>query len=41
MQDVYKYINENNPGKERKILIVFDDMIAYKINNKNIKFNSD
>ena len=28
MQDVYKNINEYNIDKERKILIVFDDMIA-------------
>ena len=34
MQDVYKYIEHYNPGKKRKILIVFDDMIADMINNK-------
>ena len=34
MQDVYKYIEDYNPGKKRKILIVFDDMIADMINNK-------
>ena len=28
MQDVYKNIEEYNPGKKRKLLIVFDDMIA-------------
>ena len=28
MQDVYKNIEEYNIGKKRKILIVFDDMIA-------------
>ena len=28
MQDVYKNIEDCNPGKKRKILIVFDDMIA-------------
>ena len=28
MQDVYKNIDEYNTDKERKILIVFDDMIA-------------
>ena len=33
MQDVYKKINEYNPGKKRKILIVFDEMIADMINN--------
>ena len=33
-QDVYKNIDEYNTGKKRKILIVFDDMIADIINNK-------
>ena len=33
IQDVYKNIEEYNIGKNRKILIVFDDMIAYMINN--------
>ena len=30
MQDVYKNIEDYNPGKKRKILIVFDDMIDNK-----------
>ena len=34
MEDVYKNIENYNPGKKRKILIVFDDMIADMINNK-------
>ena len=34
MQDVYKN-KDYNPAKERKILIVFDDMIADMINNKS------
>ena len=34
MQDVYKNIEDFNPGKKRKTLIVFDDMIADMINNK-------
>ena len=34
MQDVYKNIEDYNPGKKSKILIVFDDMIADMINNK-------
>ena len=34
MQDVYKNIDEYNIDKERKILIVFDDMIANMLNNK-------
>ena len=36
MQDVYKNIDEYNANKERKILIVFDDMIADMINNKKL-----
>ena len=36
MQDVYKNIENYNPGKKRKILIVFDDMIADVINNKKL-----
>ena len=36
MQDVYKNIEDHNPGKKRKILIVFDDMIADMINNKKL-----
>ena len=35
MQDVYKNIDEYNPGKKHKILIVFD-MIADMINNKKL-----
>ena len=37
MQDVHKNIEDCNPGKKRKILIVFDDMIADMINNKKPK----
>ena len=36
MQDVHKNIEDYNPGKNRKVLIVFDDMIADMINNKNL-----
>ena len=36
MQDVYKNIEDYNPIKKRKILIVFDDMIADTINNKKL-----
>ena len=36
MQDVYKNIEDCNPGKESKRLIVFDDMIADMINNKKL-----
>ena len=36
MYDVYKNNDEYNPDKERKILIVFGDMIADMINNKKL-----
>ena len=36
MQDSYKDIDEYNINKERKILIVFDDMIAEIIKNKKL-----
>ena len=36
MEDVYKNIENYNPGKKRKILIAFDDMIADMINNKKL-----
>ena len=36
MQDVYKNNEDYNLGRERKILIVFDDMIADMINNKKL-----
>ena len=36
MQDVYKNIEDHNPGKKRKLLIVFDDMIADMSNNKRL-----
>ena len=36
MHDVYKNIDEYNPYKENKILIVFDDMIAGMIHNKKL-----
>ena len=36
MRDIYKNIEDYNLGKERKILIVFDDMIADMINNKKL-----
>ena len=36
MQDVYKKIEDHNPEKKRKILIVFDDLIADMINNKKL-----
>ena len=36
MDDIYKIIEEYNPNKERKILIVFDDMVADMLSNKNL-----
>ena len=36
MQDVYKNIDEYNPGTKRKVLIVFNDIIADMINNKKL-----
>ena len=36
MRDVYKNIDDYNPDKENKILILFDDMIADMINNKEL-----
>ena len=36
MQDVYKNIEDYNPGKKHKVLIVFDLMIADMINNKKL-----
>ena len=37
MDDIYKSIEEYNPNKERKILIIIDDTIADTLSNK--KFN--
>ena len=34
--DVYKKIKDYNPDKKRKVLIVFDDVIADIINNKKL-----
>ena len=36
MHVVYKNIDDYNPDKENKILIVFDDMIADMIHNKKL-----
>ena len=36
IQDFYKNIDDYNPRKKRKILIVFDDMIADMINNNKL-----
>ena len=36
MVDIYKSIEKYNPNEKRKILIVFDDMIAGMLSNKKI-----
>ena len=36
MQDVYKNIEDYNLIKKRKVLIVFNDMIADMINNNKL-----
>ena len=38
MHDVYKNIDDYNPDKENKILIVFDEMIADMGHNKKLKW---
>ena len=37
MDDVYKNIDDYNPSRQRKILIVFDDMIADVMSNKKFQ----
>ena len=39
MDDIYKNIRQSNPNKKRKILIVFDDMIADILRNKKLQTN--
>ena len=36
MDDIYKNIEECNPNKKRKMLTVFDDMIADMLSNKKL-----
>ena len=36
MDGIYKNIEEYNPNKKRKILIVFDDTIAYMLSNERL-----
>ena len=36
MDDIYRNINEHNPNKKSKTLIVFDDMTADMLSNKKI-----
>ena len=40
MDDVYKNVNDYNPNRKRKILIVLDDMIADIMTNKKISSHS-
>ena len=37
MDDVYENIDDYNPTRKRKILIVFDDMIADIMSNKKFQ----
>ena len=37
MDDVYKNINDYNPSRKRKVLIVFDNMIADIMTNKKFQ----
>ena len=37
LHDVYENIDDYNPSRKRKILIVFDDMIANIMTNKKFK----
>ena len=37
MDDVYENIDDYNPNRKRKVLIVFDDMIADIMTNKKIQ----
>ena len=36
MDNIYKNIDEYNPNKKRKILIVFDDIISDMLSNKKL-----
>ena len=37
MDDIYEDIGDYNPNRQKKVLIVFDDMIADIMANKNFK----
>ena len=37
MDDVYENINDYNPSRKRKVLIIFDDMIADILSNKKLQ----
>ena len=36
MDDIYNNIEEYNPNKKRKMLILFDDMIADRLSKENL-----
>ena len=36
MDDIYKNLEEYNPNKKQKILIIFDDMIPNMLSNKTL-----
>ena len=36
MGDIYKNVEKYNPGKERKILLVFNDLITHMLSNKKL-----
>ena len=36
MDDIYKNIEDHNPNKKQKILIIFDNMIADMLSNKKL-----
>ena len=36
MDDIYKNTEEHNPNKKRKILVIFDDIIADMLSNKKL-----
>ena len=40
MNDVYENIDNYNPKRKRKMLIVFDDMIADIMSNKKVSINN-
>ena len=36
MDEVYKNIEKYNPNKKQKKLVLFDDLIAHMLSNKNL-----
>ena len=39
--NIYKNLEEYNPNKKRKILVIFDDMITNMLSNKNTESSSN